>query len=170
MSNIVDNVTVANWQVKHFNQLSVDELYSIIKLRVNVFINEQRCFYPELDDFDKHPNTLHIFTYGITSDKRKSTDVIAYARVLPINTRYKDSISIGRVVVEQVMRKQHLGHQLIKQAIITCQKEFENSVIKISAQTHLENFYQQHLFTRITDNYLEDNIPHLGMQYTPDTQ
>lgn len=165
MSNMINHTTLTNWQIKHFNQLSVEELYSVIKLRVNVFINEQTCFYPELDDFDTHPNTLHVFTYGISNTNNTSREVIAYARILPVNTRYKEAVSIGRVVVEKLMRKQGLGHQLVNQALITCKNHFKNTTIKISAQTQLEHFYQQHLFTRITENYLEDNIPHLTMQY-----
>ncbi len=160
---------IINWQVKHFKELSVEELYSIMKLRVNVFINEQACFYSELDDVDKHPDALHLFTYDPHA-KDTASDIIAYARILPINTRYQGAISIGRVVTDLSMRQQGLGHQLMHQAIHTCQQHFNNITIKISAQTQLENFYQQHSFFRITDNYLEDDIPHLGMQYNAHTQ
>lgn len=167
MPNSIDNA----WYLKKFSELSTDELYSILTLRVNVFMLEQNCLYPELDELDRHPETLHLFTKEkLFTDTKNNTSlstnkVIAYSRILPMNTRYCDSVSIGRVVVNKAFRGTKLGHQLVAKSITVCQKCFANIPIKISAQAHLEKFYQQHNFKCITAPYLEDDIPHIGMQY-----
>ena len=51
------------WQVKQFRELNIDELYEILKLRIDVFVVEQTCFYPDLDDIDRHKETIHLFCY-----------------------------------------------------------------------------------------------------------
>lgn len=145
-----------NWQIKHFSELTTHELYDILKLRVDVFVVEQTCYYPELDDLDRHPDTLHVFCY-------KNDALAAYLRILPKGTSYKEYPSIGRVVISESTRGTGLGHDLIKVGISACEEHFNTSTIKISAQEHLVKFYQQHEFEVVTEGYLEDGIPHVGM-------
>ena len=145
-----------DWICKHFDQLSTDELYDLLKLRIDVFVVEQTCYYPDLDDLDRNKQTLHIFAY-------QQGKMIAYSRILPKETTYQQYPSIGRVIIEQSARGTGLGHELITTAIKQCQQAFPNSSIKISAQQHLAEFYQQHGFKQVTDMYLEDGIPHIGM-------
>lgn len=144
------------WQHKHFNQLTVDELYDALKLRVDVFVVEQTCYYPELDDCDRHEDTLHLLGYH--DDK-----LVAYLRILPPGVTYPEYVSIGRVATRQDMRSQGLGHPLIKLGIELCGQHWPGTDIKISAQQHLEKYYLQHGFTTVSDMYLEDNIPHIAM-------
>ena len=144
------------WQVKTFNELTTNELYDALKLRVDVFVVEQTCYYPELDDLDRHPDTLHLYSY--------QDDVMtSYLRILPKGTTYPDYVAIGRVVIAPGARGKGLGHQLMSKAIAACQKHFPGQSIKMSAQEHLEAFYNQHGFNRVSDMYLEDNIPHIAM-------
>lgn len=144
------------WQNKSFNALTNNELYDLLKLRIDVFVVEQECFYPDLDDLDRHPQTRHIFCYhnGLIS---------AYLRILPKTLSYPEYISIGRVIIAPQARGKGLGHELMHISLDACQQYFPDENIKISAQEHLEEFYQQHGFTRVTAMYLEDNIPHIGM-------
>ena len=90
-------------------------------------------------------------------------NLVAYARILDQGLSCADYSSIGRIVVSPVHRAQKLGHALVDFAIKTTQKEYANSRIKISAQAHLEKFYQAHQFKAIGEAYLEDGIPHIGM-------
>lgn len=151
--------TTIIWNTKTFLQLNTDELYDLLKLRIDIFVVEQTCFYPDLDDHDRHPQTLHLFCYqdGIMT---------AYLRILPKGLTYTDNISIGRVVVAQSARGTGLGHRLIEIALTECVTFFPNHVIKISAQEHLEKFYNQHNFQRVSEMYLEDGIPHISMLQT----
>ena len=145
-----------NWQIKAFNELTLDELYDILKLRIDVFVVEQTCYYPDLDDLDRHPDTLHVF--GYQDDK-----IVGYLRILPKGTTYQEYNSIGRVIVSDALRGTGLGHNLIAHGVKACQEQFRENDIKISAQEHLAKFYQTHGFKQVTDMYLEDDIPHIGM-------
>jgi len=144
------------WLVKKFNQLTTDELYDCLKLRIDVFVVEQTCFYPDLDDLDRHPDTIHLFSYH-------DNLISSYLRILPAGTSYENYISIGRVIVDEKQRGSGLGHELITEALKQCKVCFPGQPIKISAQEHLEAFYNKHGFKRVTEMYLEDGIPHIGM-------
>jgi ElaA protein len=145
-----------NWQNKTFLQLTTDELYDLLKLRIDVFVVEQTCFYPDLDEHDRHPETRHLFCY-------QNNVMTAYLRILPKGLTYQDYVSIGRVVTAPCVRNTGLGHELMKVALTQCLKLFPTDTLKISAQEHLEKFYNQHGFTRVSEMYLEDDIPHIAM-------
>jgi len=148
------------WQVKHFDELSINQLYDFLKLRIDVFVVEQCCYYPDLDSeqnqLDRHKDTLHLLGYqdGI---------LVAYLRILAQGQSYDDYISIGRVATAKQARGSGLGHELMSEGIKTCQQYFTNQNIKISAQEHLLKYYQQHGFEQVSAMYLEDNIPHIAM-------
>lgn len=154
------------WYCKYFSELSTNELYDILKLRIDVFVVEQTCYYPDIDLHDKNPNTLHLFAYYHDESTRENKVIAAYLRILPKDTSYTDYISIGRVVVAPEHRGKKLGHLLMEKALTTCESYFPIQSIKISAQAHLEKYYQTYGFTRISDIYLEDNIPHIAMLST----
>jgi len=147
-----------NWQIKSFNQLTTEELYDILKLRVDVFVVEQECFYPELDDLDRHSETRHVFLY-------QQGKISTYLRILPVGTTYPEHCSIGRVVIAEAYRGKGLAHKLIELGINTCKDVFSGCKIKISAQEHLSSFYQMHQFNICSEMYLEDGIPHISMEY-----
>ncbi|MGB1261702.1 MAG: GNAT family N-acetyltransferase [Cognaticolwellia sp.] len=151
--------TQITWQNKTFSQLTTDELYDLLKLRIDVFVVEQTCYYPDLDDLDRHPNTQHLFCY-------QNGIMTSYLRILPKGLTYADYISIGRVVISPCARGQGLGHELMNVALGDCVKYFPSDIVKISAQEHLEKFYNQHGFERVSEMYLEDDIPHIAMLKT----
>ena len=139
---------------KTFDQLTSNELHDMYALRSEVFVVEQDCVYQDIDGND--PKSIHVL--GSIEG-----DLVAYARILDQGLSYADYSSIGRIVVSPVHRAQKLGHALVDFAIKTTQKEYANSRIKISAQAHLEKFYQTHQFKATGEAYLEDGIPHIGM-------
>jgi len=148
-----------SWQVKKFHQLCVDELYDILKLRIDVFVVEQTCYYPDLDNIDRHQDTIHLFCY-------QEGKISAYLRILAKGQSYDEYISIGRVIVADQARGTGLGHKLMAEALRLSQQHFPEDIIKISAQEHLESFYNKHGFERVSAMYLEDNIPHIAMLQT----
>ena len=91
---------------------------------------------------------------------------MASARILPPGISYEE-VSIGRVVIDETIRGEGLGHELMKRCIDFIQAEFGNVPIRISAQKHLERFYNGHLFFSTGKEYLEDGIPHVEMLLTP---
>ena len=144
------------WEIKAFDQLSLQELYTILTLRTNVFVIEQACPYPEVDG--KDPNCLHLL--GTING-----ELVAYLRILPAGLRY-DEVSIGRVVVKPIHRGKGLGRLMMEQAIHCITNEWKESQIKIGAQAYLEKFYQSLGFEPVSEVYLEDDIPHLDMLYS----
>ncbi|MFB0981591.1 MAG: GNAT family N-acetyltransferase [Alteromonadaceae bacterium] len=145
-----------NWQVKTFKALNIDELYEILKLRIDVFVVEQTCFYPDLDDIDRHKETIHLFCYI-------EGRIAGYLRILARGQSYDEYIAIGRVIIAEHARGTGLGHKLMTEALTVSQQYFPEQQIKMSAQEHLEIFYNRHGFERVSDMYLEDNIPHIAM-------
>ena len=145
-----------NWQIKKFHELSIDELYDALKLRIDVFVVEQTCFYPDLDNLDRHAESLHLFCY-------QNGEMAAYLRILAKGQSYTDYPSIGRVIIAPKARGKGLGHQLMTEAINACTTYFPEQDIKISAQEHLECYYNKHNFVRVSEMYLEDDIPHIAM-------
>jgi len=144
------------WQAKHFKALNIDELYEILKLRIDVFVVEQTCFYPDIDGIDRHKETIHLFCY-------QQGKIAGYLRILAKGQSYDDYIAIGRVIVAEHVRGVGFGHKLMAEAIEVCQQYFPKQQIKISAQEHLESFYNKHGFERVSKMYLEDDIPHIAM-------
>ncbi len=144
------------WEIKAFDQLSLQELYTILTLRTNVFVVEQACPYPEVDG--KDPNCLHLL--GTING-----ELVAYLRILPAGLRY-DKVSIGRVVIKPSHRGKGLGRLMMEQAIHCITNEWKESQIIIGAQAYLEKFYQSLGFEPVSEVYLEDDIQHLDMLYS----
>lgn len=152
--------TNIQWQYKSFTQLSVDQLYDLLKLRTDVFVVEQDCVYSDLDSGentkDRHEKTIHLMGYN-------DNQLIAYLRILDKGQSYPQYVSIGRVVTVRQNRGKGIGHELLFEAINLCQKYFPKQSIKISAQQHLKSYYEQHGFEVASQMYLEDGIPHIAM-------
>ncbi|AIF98717.1 GNAT family N-acetyltransferase [Alteromonas australica] len=148
-----------NWKSLGFDALTTHQLFELLKLRVDVFVVEQNCPYPDLDEKDRHCDMRHLM--GFEQDK-----LVAYARLLPPGVSYP-SASIGRVVTHQDYRGNGRGKLLIETAIKYCESYWPNSEIEIGAQTYLLSFYESFGFVPTSDMYLEDGIPHVDMKRTP---
>ncbi len=140
---------------KHFTELSTSELYDILQLRAEIFVVEQNCVYNDLDGLDK--DAIHQFA-------EKDGQIVAYSRLLKPGTRFND-YSIGRVVVKESERGTGLGIQMMEEAKTYILKNWQPDKIKISAQKYLRKFYQDLGFKIVTEEYLEDGIPHYGMLF-----
>ena len=142
------------WKASRFEQLSVNELYSILHLRTDVFVMEQNCPYQDMDYKDQ--KAVHI--YGYIGDK-----LMAYSRVFKAGDYFEEA-SIGRVIIGREYRKYGYGHDLMKKVLEWMDSEWGVNRITISAQAHLEKFYDAHGFSRVGENYMEDGIPHVKMK------
>ena len=139
------------WKVLHYDDLSRDLLYSILKIRQEVFVVEQSCNYLDADNIDK--NSHHLL--GFLDNK-----LIAYMRIVQPNQIYKE-LSFGRILVKKEHRGKSIGRQLMKKAINIFSSDYK--CIVMSAQLYLINFYQEFNFKIDGEEYLEDNIPHIKM-------
>lgn len=138
--------------VKHFSELSVNELYDIYKLRVSVFVVEQNCPYQEVDDADKVAYHLWL---------KDESGILAYARVLPKGATFSD-VSIGRVI--SVKRRCGIGSQIVSAAIDVAKEKFNANRITIAAQVYARALYEQAGFRQTSEEFLEDGLPHIQMQ------
>lgn len=137
-----------------FSELSTQQLYDMLQLRSEVFVVEQDCVYQDIDGYDD--KAYHVLFYD-------EDILVAYSRILPPGT-YFEQLSIGRVIVKETHRSQKLGHELMKTSIAFSLKRFPKSIIKISAQQYLIQFYENHGFVISGEGYLEDGIPHIAMK------
>jgi ElaA protein len=144
---------ILSWIVKKYNDLTIDELYNILKERVTVFVLEQKCLYPEMDGKDKL--AYHLF-------KEKDGEIIAYLRILPKGTVFNE-VALGRVLVHKEHRGSGIARDLIEKAIHVVYDELNEDRIRIQAQEYLLKFYASFGFAAISDTYLEDGIPHVDM-------
>ncbi|MEO6202294.1 MAG: GNAT family N-acetyltransferase [Nitrospirales bacterium] len=147
---------MSHWEVKTFQQLTVDQLFEILQLRVDVFVVEQQCPYRELDEYDRHRETRHL------SGCNEGGELIAYARILSPGLRYPE-VNLGRFVVKAEFRKLGIGHKLLQTALQEISGCWSKTPIRISAQEYLQAFYAQYGFIRVSEMYLEDGIPHVEM-------
>jgi len=142
------------WKIKSFENLSVHELYDILRLRSEIFVVEQNCVYLDLDGKDK--KGLHLL--GEYEGK-----IVAYSRLFEPGISFEYA-SIGRVVVDARYRDRKWGHELMREAIAGIQSHFGEIKITIGAQLYLKKFYESHGFVQTSDMYLEDDIPHIEMK------
>ncbi len=137
---------------KGFDELSARELYELLRLRIDVFVVEQNCAYPECDGVDINAN--HVLLIN------GENELCGYARYYP--GIEKNSFHIGRVAVRKSLRMEGLGKKLMD-VVLTEIKNKKARKIEISAQLYLQRFYTDLGFIATGDAYKEDGIPHIKM-------
>jgi len=140
-------------RVKHYDLLTKDELYEIMQLRNEVFVVEQNCVYQDIDG--KDTTAFHLCYY----DK---DELVGYLRILNRGASY-DEVSIGRVIVKASHRDKKIGRVIMVESIDYIKTVLNEPTIRISAQAYLKKFYTSLGFEVVSDEYLEDNIPHIEM-------
>jgi ElaA protein len=135
-----------------FAELTPFEVYGLCRLRVDVFVVEQACPYPELDGRDVEPATEHLW---VESD----AGVAATIRVLDDGA----TRAIGRVATATAFRGRGLAARLIEEGIALC----GDVPVTLGAQAHLEGWYERFGFRRNGPGYVEDGIPHVPMRREP---
>ena len=133
--------------------LDARTLHDLLRLRVDVFVVEQECAYPEIDGRDLEPGTEHWWT----ADDAGPT---SYLRLL---AEPDGSGRVGRVVTRQDARGQGLGGLLMDRVVA----EHGHRLLVLDAQTYVQKFYAARGFEVVGDEYLDDGIPHVPMRREP---
>ena len=141
------------WQTVSFTELNNDELYTVLRLRQEIFVVEQDCIYQDLDGKDQQ--AIHMLCWS-------GSELLAYQRCLQPGLSYAES-SIGRILVATAGRGTGLGNELVSRGVNYNLKRWPTHAIRINAQAYLEAFYTRLGFTATGDEYEEDGIPHLQM-------
>ncbi|UJP66697.1 GNAT family N-acetyltransferase [Mongoliitalea daihaiensis] len=139
--------------IKAFHELSVDELYELLRLRSEVFVVEQNCVFLDLDDKDQQCH--HLLLY-------QDLDLVAYTRIVPACVSYEE-VSIGRVVSSPAHRGEGLGRKVMELSLDYCHQLFGPCDIRIGAQTYALAFYESLGFQSDGETYDEDGIEHIEM-------
>ena len=138
-------------KIKHFSELSAQELFAIYKLRVSVFVVEQNCPYQEVDDADEH--AYHVWF-------EDEDGIEAYLRVVEPGVVFPEC-AIGRVIA--VKRRCGLGTKIVSAGLRASQERYGAEAVRIEAQTYARKLYEGLGFVQTSEEFLEDGIPHIGM-------
>ena len=140
--------------VKRFEDLTTLELYDLLQARAAVFVLEQDCVYQDLDGKDMF--SYHVFY-------KENGNIQAYIRVVDPNEKC-DMVSIGRVLT--VNRGAGLGAKIVQEGIRIARDNMKADKIYIEAQVYAKGFYEKQGFEQISDEFMEDGIPHIKMLLT----
>jgi len=146
--------TNLRWVTKTFAELTVDELYDVLRLRSEVFVVEQNCVFLDMDNNDQ----IAYHTMGWLDG-----ELIATTRLFDVDQSYPGYQSIGRVVGSPKHRGIGAGKALMQYSIAECERLFGKHPIKIGAQLYLKKFYNEQGFEQAGEMYYEDEIEHIPM-------
>jgi ElaA protein len=137
-----------------WSELTLEQLYGIVKLRTDIFFLEQQIDETELDWRDNEPQTEHYF---VADDE----GIAAYLRVLEdAAPEHRDARRVvGRVVVRADRRGEGLAQQLMAEAIARHGSE----PLMLHAQAYIAPLYARFGFEPYGEVYQEAGIPHLSM-------
>ncbi len=139
--------------IKHFNELSTTELYEILKTRSEIFVVEQDCVYQDLDDKDQ--DAIHVFCWN---DKGR---VAGCLRVF-MKDKENGVAQIGRVVTLE--HGKGIGGKLLHKGVEVAVSSFAPKKIYLEAQAYAIGYYAKEGFEVVSDEFLEDGIPHVQME------
>lgn len=140
--------------IRHFDELTAGELFEIYKLRVSVFVVEQQCPYQEVDEADRHAYHLCL---------RDDSGIAAYLRVVEPGILF-DTAAVGRVL--SVRRRQGLASRLLREGLRAAREKYGAEAVTLEAQVYARSLYEKAGFRAVSDEFLEDGIPHVRMVYT----
>ena len=139
-------------KIKSFDELTKEELYEILRLRVDIFVVEQECPYPEIDGKDYDAFHIYLENQG---------QILAYSRVY----EEEGEVHIGRIISKE-RRKGH-ATLILKEAIRVAEENYQARKIVIEAQTYAKSLYAKVGFVEDSEIYLLDGIEHVKMVLEP---
>ena len=143
------------FEIKKFNDLTVNEMYEIAKSRFEIFVCEQKIV--EEQDFDDKDKVCHHIML------KENERVVAYCRIVPKGIGY-DYVSVGRVLVLSSHRRKGIAQEMMKVALEFIKNNLDEKTVVLSAQLYAKGLYESVGFKVISDVYDEVNIPHVKMK------
>lgn len=135
---------------KFFSELTLSELYEIVRARTEVFLMEQKIICRDFDGEDY--NCLHCF---ITDNGK----VLAYLRAFK---KSNNTVKIGRVL--SVKHGVGLGRELMQKSTLAIKDKFSCNKIVLHAQKHAQGFYEKLGYETTSPDFLEEGILHVAME------
>ena len=137
---------------KRFSDLTIEELYGILRVRSEVFVTGQKCLYVDPDGRDF--GSVQVFA-------SKGDRIIGCLRIYG---KEAGVVQIGRVAVIESLRGTGVGRMMMRQAISHVTENLTDEKIYLEAQTYAIGFYEKLGFKVISDEFLDEGIPHKGME------
>lgn len=134
----------------HLAEIDPVTLYKLFALRVDVFVVEQACAYPELDGRELEADARLLWI-------ERDGEVLATLRVL---AEPDDRARIGRVATASAARGQGLADALMRHAL----RITDGRAVELHAQTYLVPWYERFGFVRAGEDFMDDGILHTPMQ------
>ena len=138
--------------VKHFTELTTKELYAILRARQDVFVVEQNCPFPEIDGKDL--DAYHLWF-------EENGEILAYARVLDRGVSF-ETPAVGRVI--SIRRREGLGSRILSEGIRIAREKYSAEAVMLEAQVYARKLYEKQGFVQVSEEFLEDGIPHIIMR------
>ena len=138
--------------VKHFTELSAAELYAILRARQDVFVVEQNCPFEEIDGKDL--DAYHLWF-------EENGEILAYARVLDRGVSF-ETPAVGRVI--SIRRREGLGSRILSEGIRIAREKYSAEAVMLEAQVYARKLYEKQGFVQVSEEFLEDGIPHIIMR------
>ena len=154
--------TALAWTLSRFDELDVRSVHDFLKLRVDVFVVEQACAYPEIDGLDALAGTRHLL------GRDAGGTVAAYGRSLVDEDDAGTDARVGRIVVAPQRRGRGVARALMRRLLDDLDARCPGRDVVLGAQLPAEPLYASFGFVRDSDEYLEDGIPHVDMRLTRD--
>lgn len=143
------------WNWFSFEELTPAKLYTLLALRQDVFILEQRCFFADIDDKDQQ--SIHLM--GILNN-----ELVAYLRFLPQGIAYPNDASFGRFVVRPNHRGHGFGKLMMREMLDYVDERYPDDSMCIMAQQYLQSFYEHFGFQMEGEPFDDAGIMHITMR------
>lgn len=137
------------------SELTAGQLYALLRLRVNVFLIEQRIAYRDLDGLDLRGSTRHFWL-------EDDGDVLSYVRVVAGS----DEVRIGRVCTARACRRLGFARTLLSTAV----ERYVDGPLVLDAQSYIVDFYRQFGFVVDGPSFLDDGVQHWPMRRNAGSQ
>ncbi|GFG76448.1 UPF0039 protein [Mycobacterium botniense] len=133
--------------------LDAPTLYQLLRLRIEVFVVEPACPYPELDGHDLLAETRHFWL------EAPDGAVIGTLRLMEEHAGGEKVFRIGRLCTTHSARGQGHATRLLRAALA----EVGDYPCRVDAQHYLADMYARHGFARDGDEFLDNGVPHVPM-------
>ena len=137
---------------KYFSELTLSQLYEILRSRAEVFMLEQRIICQDMDGVDRV--SRHCFL-------EDNDRVVAYLRAFYADET-QSAVQIGRVLTLQ--HGMGLGRKLMEASILDLKENLGCKKICLHSQKQAVGFYEKLGFQITSEEFLEEGIPHVTME------
>lgn len=142
------------WHWCSWDELTKTQLYDALRLRAEVFVTEQNAPYTDPDGWDQ--KCFHLLGYD-------GSQLAAYSRLFPPGAKREEAV-LGRLCTVATHRKLGLAHIMIDKRLEYIRVHWPDAAVWTQMQAYRLPVYLKLGFTPISEEYLEDGIPHIDMR------